>query len=112
MKRFSSLEEIDFNENRTFTEPKSKSRPDSSLQTSLPEITERKNNSAPPLELTLVPYKSPETSPKIQLPGSVASTETTPKKLSVSQLKVIFLLSYKILIRVTHQNVCSEEIQV
>ncbi|XP_015835053.2 uncharacterized protein LOC662572 [Tribolium castaneum] len=83
IKRFSSLEDVDFSENRHFSEPRSKSRAEPSLKSSLPEISQRKNNSAPPLELPLVPYKSPEKTPiKTQLPGSVASTETTPKKLS------------------------------
>ncbi|XP_044254779.1 uncharacterized protein LOC123005190 [Tribolium madens] len=83
IKRFNSLEDVDFTENRHFSEPRSKSRTEPSIKSSLPEISERKNNSAPPLELPLVPYKSPEVTPiKSQLPGSVASNETTPKKLS------------------------------
>jgi hypothetical protein len=79
---------VDFNENsRIFADPRSKSRSEGNLKTTLPEITERKNiNSAPPLNdiVNIVPYNftdSAEISPvKMSLPGSVASSENTPTK--------------------------------
>ncbi|KAJ3631114.1 hypothetical protein MTP99_012263 [Tenebrio molitor] len=87
-KRYSPLDEVDFNENsRIFADPRSKSRSEGNLKTTLPEITERKNiNSAPPLNdiVNIVPYNftdSAEISPvKMSLPGSVASSENTPTK--------------------------------
>lgn len=92
-KPFSPIDEVDFSQNLpSFSELRSKSRSETNLKSSLPEITERKNiNSAPPLAdlISVVPYSFGEptnlTATNMSLPGFVPSTDSTPtRKLSVS----------------------------